>query len=586
VAGTPVATLSDITSEPVTTSLLDHTVTSGFPTYTKALSADIFVPIETGPPPPQFPQKPVHPESGVGIKESRPLQTNKFYANFFLGSQQSTVFTHPYGIHFTGTGMSISHVDRNQTVYGPGSPPSYFINPLDIRSIVLSAVELGSNTQLSTKSMREFSAVAMLAPSSMAPTSISFPVVQGQAFVTAIYSDSQPLISSRVFFSNLTFAGETAVGGTFKYQVKLDDETHWLIYLTPDEPEDSGTPPLSLRNSSTIIGPAHFSGTIQIAKAPTPDSESIYDLSAGTYATNASITASVTRDVGTYTISWTPAGLSNRYLLMFVLPHHLESMDGGTATALTNLTLQTTTKGMATALLADQMTLVENQLPLDIQFAPWAVNGQHSIPESARWTIVNAATTELAQNISAATDDDSMYWNGKALAKYAMLIYAVNSIGDNSSLAAFGLENLKDAFQIFVDNNQSVPLYYDAYWGGVTSSASYLQNNPGLDFGATYYNDHHFHYGYFVYTAAIIAYLDPSWISRRSNKAYVDTLVRDYANSNLNDEYFAFSRMFDWWHGHSWAAGLFESGDGKNEVSQLLFLHKESLTNTNLGVHK
>jgi endo-1,3(4)-beta-glucanase len=568
VAETPVAKLSDITSEPVTTSLLDHTVTSGFPSYTKPLSGNIFVPIETGLPPPQFPQKPVHPESGVGIKESRPLQTNKFYANFFLGSQLSTVFIHPYGIHFTGTGMSISHVERNQTVYGPGSPPSYFTNPLDIRSIVLSAVELGNNTQLLTDSMAEFSVRAMLAASSTAPISISFPIVQGQGFVTAIYFDSQPVISSRVFFSNLTFAGELAVGGTFKYQVALDDGTHWLIYVTPNE--ITGNPPFSLQNSSTIVGQPHFSGTIQVAKAPTPHSESIYDLSAGTYATNASITASVAGDVGTYTISWSPAGLSNRYLLMFVLPHHLESMDGGTATALTNLTLQTTTKGIATALLADQMTLIENDLPIDIQFSPWAVDGEHNVPESARQAIVKAATVELAQNISTATDNDSMYWNSKALAKYAMLIYAVNSVGDNSSLAAFGLEHLKDAFQKFVDNSQSVPLYYDTYWGGVTSSASYLQNNPGLDFGATYYNDHHFHYGYFVYTAAIIAYLDPSWINKGGNKAYVDTLVRDYANSDLHDGYFAFSRMFDWWHGHSWAAGLFESGDGKNEVGHYI----------------
>lgn len=44
-------------------------------------------------------------------------------------------------------------------------------------------------------------------------------------------------------------------------------------------------------------------------------------------------------------------------------------------------------------------------------------------------------------------------------------------------------------------------------------------------------------------------------------------LVRDYGNSIANGSYFPFSRSFDWFHGHSWAKGLFESGDGKDQES-------------------
>src|ERR1700761_8099598 len=44
-------------------------------------------------------------------------------------------------------------------------------------------------------------------------------------------------------------------------------------------------------------------------------------------------------------------------------------------------------------------------------------------------------------------------------------------------------------------------------------------------------------------------------------------LARDYADSITDDEYYPFSRMFDWYMGHSWAEGLFASGDGKNEES-------------------
>ena len=39
------------------------------------------------------------------------------------------------------------------------------------------------------------------------------------------------------------------------------------------------------------------------------------------------------------------------------------------------------------------------------------------------------------------------------------------------------------------------------------------------------------------------------------------------ANSDPSDPYFPLSRAFDWFHGHSWAKGLFESWDGKDQES-------------------
>lgn len=47
-----------------------------------------------------------------------------------------------------------------------------------------------------------------------------------------------------------------------------------------------------------------------------------------------------------------------------------------------------------------------------------------------------------------------------------------------------------------------------------------------------------------VYTAAIIGYLDPSWLTER-NVHYINTLVRDFANP-IRGERFPFSRSFDW----------------------------------------
>jgi len=162
-----------------------------------------------------------------------------------------------------------------------------------------------------------------------------------------------------------------------------------------------------------------------------------------------------------------------------------------------------------------------------------------------------------------------MYFSGKGLAKFAALTYAVHVLGKDASLANMGLQELKQCFAVFVENRQPVPLVYDAVWGGVVSSAVYYSHDPLVDFGNGYYNDHHFHYSYFVYTAAVIGHLDPAWLSQGTNRAWVDMLLRDYAGSLVGqlDQHFPKSRAFDWYHGHSWAKGLFPSADGKDQES-------------------
>ncbi|GJP48562.1 hypothetical protein CLOM_g7848 [Closterium sp. NIES-68] len=105
-------------------------------------------------------------------------------------------------------------------------------------------------------------------------------------------------------------------------------------------------------------------------------------------------------------------------------------------------------------------------------------------------------------------------------------------------------------------------LLYDPTWGGVVSEAG--SRDKGADFGLGMYNDHHFHYGYFVYAAAAVAKFDPVWGSRYRSK--LSALVADYMSVNRTA---AFPRLrnFDAYALHSWASGLFDFGDGRNQES-------------------
>lgn len=540
---------------------------------------DIFVPIETDAPPAQVTQRSDHPVARLNIAgQTKKLETNKFYANLFLGTQADTVWTHPFSVAWAkgsgaagSWGLAISHIERSQLAWATDVPPEYFINPIGIQSMILSAAELGDNTTLTTDSLDAFSVNANLLASADTKPLITYPLVQGMGFVTAVYSSATPLMQSSVSFISLTYAGEVVANTTYLYRAGLNDGTTWLIYVSTTQ---AGYPvnAFTLASAYNVAGAAGFTGYIQVTKVPlsgTTDAEKVYNASAGAYPVSLNISGSVDGTTGTYTLAWTKQGVSTQSLLMFALPHHQASLSDDTAAYMTDITLVTTTKGYAKAIQADSWTLTESDLPVDMGFSPWSptLRSVDTVSSDAVALINAAGESELSQDINAQTNLNSMYYSGKALAKFAAIVYTLHDIADNTTLAATGLVKLQSAFSLFVNNTQIYPLYYESAWGGAVSSGTYQTGDSGLDFGNTYYNDHHFHYGYFVYAAAVIGYLDPSWLDQGTNKQWVNMLVRDYANSITDDGYFPFSRSFDWYHGHSWAKGLFESGDGKDEES-------------------
>ncbi|OJD21817.1 hypothetical protein ACJ73_06842 [Blastomyces percursus] len=542
---------------------------------------NIFEPINRDPIPQNIPSRDDHPLKRDNISDTQgPVHTNKFYANFFIGSQANYGFVQPYAVGWakgTGSvksyGLTISHTEANQLAFGPknskipGEPVQFYINPIGIQSMILSAAEIGDSTVLTVSKPLAFSAEITLRPNRDSDSNITFPLVQGMGYVTGVYTNLQPVIQSGVFFRQLESV-PSPKPGIFKYKVALEDNTNWLIYVAS---ADSADPKLKLENNGLINGPAGFSGAIQVAKNPNGGpGETVFDGSAGVYPVAGNVTGSVVSQdaTGTYKLTWEKDGkdVDSTPLLMFALPHHVQSFDSETQGRKADLLLRTTTKGMATAVVADSWTMVENALPIQMGFAPWNPAGTSvTLSRPAKQTLKDVAPNELSQDIHQQTNLNSMYFSGKAFAKFAMVVYAVRELAQDAPLSESAFNTLKDAFATFVNNKQQLPLVYDNVWKGIVSSGTYETGDPGLDFGNTFYNDHHFHYGYFILSAAIIGSLDPSWID--ANKAWVNALVRDAANSVSDDPLFPFSRGFDWYNGHSWAKGLFESIDGKDQES-------------------
>ncbi|KAI1272852.1 glycoside hydrolase family 81 protein [Xylaria sp. FL0933] len=540
-------------------------------------SPNIFgAPIATQKPPAIFEERKDHPVPRTGIRGSGPYGTNKFYANFFLGNQTSPAYVHPYSLLWSkgqgptsSWGIAISHVEASQRVYGQTQPETgaakYFLNPVGIQSLSLSALELGSSTSLTTDNLNSHSANVNLHVDSKAKPLITFPLVQGMGFVTGIYNGGTPVIESGVFIKKVVHKSTKGLQpGITKYTFYLEDGKVWHVYGYSAKGDSLD---LAVTSQRMVKANKPFNGIIQVAK-DSGTAESIIDAAAGAYPVGMVLSGTAAESKGTYTFAFQKAGISKVKLLMYALPHHYESFDDTTAKATSTIKLQTTTKGMAKAVVADSWTMTEPNMPISMGFAPWdPVKGpKDKLSDSAIKTITPIALKELSQNVDQQSNQDSMYFSGKALAKFAGICYTANNLLNNPKLAQSGLANLKAAFKRFTTNKQQYPLYYESAWGGIVSSASYKTGNNGADFGNTYYNDHHFHYGYFIYAAAIIGYLDPSWLTLE-NVDYINTMVRDIANPSTFDKYFPVSRNFDWYHGHSWAHGLYETVDGKDQES-------------------
>lgn len=165
------------------------------------------------------------------------------------------------------------------------------------------------------------------------------------------------------------------------------------------------------------------------------------------------------------------------------------------------------------------------------------------------------------------------YTNGKGLQKLGTLCVLSQRMFGNSDKGTVACgELLKKAFKCHSDPSAScggVPkAYYDANWGGIASRQGFENHQCGLaDFGNACYNDHHYHYGYFIHAGAMLLQVMPEMRNDNDFVAYINSMIRDIANPSLQDKYFPQFRAFDWYDLHSWSHGVTPSSDGKDEES-------------------
>lgn len=452
-----------------------------------------------------------------------PLPTNGWWQNAVVGPGVDRIWTLPYQARVEGGGLFF------------GLPE------LDVTDRALTAradldLGFGAGEAIETPKVVEHDLLSVTMRWLQGTRSLTTPLVRGMPYVTGQYADLIP----RVFTSRgLTSINGMTPGATVtgdRFVIRLGNGQEWRLYASS---------PLSFRTSANeLIGTARYSGSIRAAIIPAGQGPTL-DAHAARIPVGGDVSAEVQGDMGTIEFRWRTTGTGP--LLMARLPHHAPGLSGVSTTTVAYATL----RGEMIGVTGDAWTLSEALTTIDFR-APAGIDPRRDADLRAA----------LRQDRSLRVRSEDPYFGGKELALLARHALIADELGE-TAIATEIRQNLQADLEPWLRGSNPDPLAYDQTWGGLVLARGI--NDAGAAFGQGWYNDHHFHYGYFVYAFAVLAAGDPTWKDRWGDHAL--HFVRDFANPSSEDPHYPVTRSKDWFVGHSWAAGLFPFPDGRNQES-------------------
>jgi len=158
------------------------------------------------------------------------------------------------------------------------------------------------------------------------------------------------------------------------------------------------------------------------------------------------------------------------------------------------------------------------------------------------------------------------YFGGKALFRDAMLWEIAKAVGADD-VAKTVKDRLTTELEAWCDPKGAATR--------ATRCFVYDEANRGMvglepSFGSEEFNDHHFHYGYFLYAAGVLCASDSALAEKLA--PVMDLLAADIA-SGKDTGLFPQWRPFDVYASHAWASGTSPFADGNNQESSAEGVH-------------
>ncbi|WVZ14872.1 hypothetical protein V8G54_012438, partial [Vigna mungo] len=464
---------------------------------------------------------------------SSPLPTNSFFQNYVLQNGDTPEYIHPYLIKSSNSSLSLS--------YPSLSFNSSFIAQVFNPDITISSTE--SKTTPGSHSRHVISSFGDMSVTLDIPSSnLRFFLVRGSPFVTASVTCPTPL-SITTMHAILSFSSNNSLT---KHTLQLNNGQTWLIHTSS---------PISLNHTLSQITSGEFSGIIRIVVLP--DSDPKYEVILNRFSSCYPVSGDAAfTNPFCVKYTWEKKGWGE--LLMLAHPLHLQLLNDGECgvTILHDLKFRSI-DGELVGVVGDSWLLKTD--PVSVTW-----HSTRGIKEEFHEEIFSVLSEDVEALNPSGITTTSCYFYGKIIARAARLALIAEEVAFFDAIPMIG-NFLKEIIEPWLDGTFSGNGFiYDEKWGGIVTKQG--SKDSGADFGFGVYNDHHYNLGYFLYGIAVLAKTDPAWGRKYKPQAY--SLVADFMNLGRRpDSNYTRLRCFDLYKLHSWAGGLTEFADGRNQES-------------------
>lgn len=517
-----------------------------------------------------FPPLGRHHVSAVHTEVSGPKATNKFWTNWIIAEgMREAIYPMPYTLKWgQNTELLVSHgVPRH--VYGTAQDTGpdrvrHYRTPI-VGEIGLGAFEnVGENSYAVTREGL-FGVDIEVRAETTPNRKIVFPIYSGMAYVSGHYFGLTPKVTSE-----RSLLGVQRVRGGV-WSIVNNGRVEFRVYVLDsrgrfvDESFDFDA-------SGTLNRPLQR-GWVRMAHVLRPADRAIFDAHAGAVLSGCNLRVF---KGGVVQYDFENDGDASVPMLHWAYAHHLALLrsPGPECTRLADgLTpTRTPSKGLMHGIVGNAWTLVADLEPAEsLGFLP---DGE---PNAERETFMRKEVVKTLEYFSKTANwqstmfKKSFYWSGKGFQKVSSVcLLAEKFLGADHPHTQSCAWILLEGFKCLYDrtpNCVGAPLAsYDSEWGGIVSREGYHEGCQA-DYGNACYNDHHYHYGYWVVSAAVLVKLMPAQRHNTDLVSFVNTLIRDTTNPSADDRHFPHFRSFDWFDLHSWSRGVLASADGKDEES-------------------
>lgn len=465
-----------------------------------------------------------------GAALGKPIPTNDWWSKLAKETQASNLFTYPYTLKTTPSGLVVTYV------------PSGVID--DMSPVVMSVVGMAATkTTVSDYSdwtvtmdwndgTHNFQATAGIAMPFLYFTKQTTDVVQVTVNSGTVTISNEMLVivnaKNSADFAVYAPTGSTWTKNGAVYTSTLNGKNYWSMAFIP----------LTAANVDTVAN--EYKKYAYVFPTSTTSSF-IYNESTSVMRTDFNVVTEVKEGTETN-------------VLLGLLPHQWDNLASNSPTP--NKYSYATIRGEMKTMDGNSFS-VENTFHGILPTLPYVDNNSTGFTPTAL-----SEKIASIENDALATWTDS-YNEGQVMNRLIQTARIADEMGNTAArdkMLATIKERLEDWLKAEGDEVAFL-FYYNTTW-------SALLGYPAGHGQDTNINDHHFHWGYFIHAASFLEQYQPGWAAEFGGM--INLLIRDAASTDRNDTMFPYLRNFSPYAGHCWANGFatFPQGNDQESTSE------------------